>query len=103
MGSSVVDNNSTDDTPEWCPDWREGSITVRYEKEAEQGLTTPATAASGIEFDHFSYVDDDILVSQDWLFALFDALERNDADAVAAAFIWIRPPGCPRGFARKPT
>jgi glycosyltransferase involved in cell wall biosynthesis len=80
----VVDNNSSDNTPEIVAELaKKLPINVRYKREAEQGLNfarnTGIRESSGT---YFSYVDDDIEVSPDWLASLFHSFITNDADAV---------------------
>jgi len=80
----VVDNNSTDDTRATLERLaRELPIAIRYTREEQQGLNyarnTGIRESSGI---HFSYVDDDIEVSPDWLASLHESFVANDADAV---------------------
>ena len=80
----VVDNNSTDDTSEIVADLaRKLPINVRYEREPEQGLNYARnTGIRKSDGKYFSYVDDDILVSRNWLSSLLESFEANDADAV---------------------
>jgi glycosyltransferase involved in cell wall biosynthesis len=105
----VVDNNSPDETPEVVAGLaKELSIRVRYTRESEQGLNHARNhGIRASESTYFSYVDDDILVSEGWLRALFEAFERNDADAVGGRIhldpsirlpTWIRPDSDMRGF-----
>lgn len=80
----VVDNNSTDDTRAAVERLaRELPITVRYAHEPQQGLNyarnTGIRESSGT---YFSYVDDDIEVSPQWLSSLYGNFVANDADAV---------------------
>jgi glycosyltransferase involved in cell wall biosynthesis len=80
----VVDNNSSDDTPAMVERLAaELPIAIRYTRETQQGLnyarnTGMRESAGG----YFSYVDDDIEVSPDWLGALHRNFIANDADAV---------------------
>jgi glucosyl-dolichyl phosphate glucuronosyltransferase len=105
----VVDNNSPDETPEVVARLAtELPIKVRYTREPEQGLNharNHGIRTSGSTY--FSYVDDDILVADGWLAALFKAFERNDADAVGGRIHldpavklpkWIRPEADMLGF-----
>lgn len=105
----VVDNNSPDDTRETVARLAaELPIRVRYTREAEQGLNYARNhGVRASTSTYFSYVDDDILVSEGWLKALFDAFESNDADAVGGRIHldpsiclprWIRPDTDMRGF-----
>ena len=105
----VVDNNSPDETPTVVARLaKELPIRIRYAREPEQGLNHARNR--GIrESDStwFSYVDDDILVSEGWLAALIGAFERNDADAIGGRIHldpsvrlpeWIRPEADMLGF-----
>ena len=80
----VVDNNSGDDTPKTVDRLsRELPIKVRYAKEAQQGLNHARNCGvHGSQGTHFTFVDDDIHVSPNWLASLVEAFERTDADAV---------------------
>jgi glycosyltransferase involved in cell wall biosynthesis len=80
----VVDNNSSDDTPETVERLsRELPIKVRYTREAQQGLNYARNRGiTSSESTHFTFVDDDIHVSPNWLAALHQAFARTDADAV---------------------
>lgn len=105
----VVDNNSSDSTPDMVAKLaHELPIQIRYKREAEQGLNyarnTGIRESTG---KYFSYVDDDILVSKTWLASLFDAFENHDADAVGGRIHldpsvelpkWIRPDTDMMGF-----
>jgi glycosyltransferase involved in cell wall biosynthesis len=80
----VVDNNSTDETPAAVERLaRELPIAIRYTRENQQGLNYARN--TGIRESAgacFSYVDDDIEVSPDWLAFLYRNFVANDADAV---------------------
>jgi glycosyltransferase involved in cell wall biosynthesis len=80
----VVDNNSSDDTPAVADMLRrELPIKVRYVREAEQGLNHARNrGVLSSDGTHFTFVDDDIHVSPQWLAALHGAFVRTDADAV---------------------
>lgn len=80
----VVDNNSSDDTPATVERLaRELPVTVRYVREAQQGLNHARNCGvTHSRGTHFTFVDDDILVSSQWLAALHRAFGRTDADAV---------------------
>jgi glucosyl-dolichyl phosphate glucuronosyltransferase len=105
----VVDNNSPDDTPEVVARLaKELPIKVRYVREPEQGLNHARNhGIRASNSTYFSYVDDDILVADGWLSALFKAFERNDADAIGGRIHldpsvklpkWIRPEADMLGF-----
>lgn len=80
----VVDNNSSDDTRKVIDQLAgELPLRLRYAFESRQGLNfarNHGIEASGSRY--FCFVDDDIKVRPDWLAALYQALESNDADAV---------------------
>jgi glucosyl-dolichyl phosphate glucuronosyltransferase len=80
----VVDNNSSDDTHAVVETLgRELPIKVRYVREARQGLNHARNCGvSSSAGTHFTFVDDDIHVSPQWLAALHQAFERTDADAI---------------------
>jgi len=80
----VVDNNSSDNTPATVERLaRELPITVRYAREAQQGLNHARNhGVLNSQSKHFTFVDDDIRVSSGWLAALCQAFDRSDADAV---------------------
>lgn len=105
----VVDNNSPDDTRQVVERLAaELPIRVRYAFEPEQGLNYARNhGVRASQSTYFCFVDDDILVSEDWLAALFKAFERNDADAVGGRIHldpavklpkWIRPEADMLGF-----
>ena len=105
----VVDNNSPDDTAEVVAKLaKELPIKVRYAREPEQGLNHARNhGIRASNSTYFSYVDDDILVAEGWLSALFRAFEGNDADAVGGRIHldptvqlpkWIRPEADMMGF-----
>lgn len=80
----VVDNKSSDDTPKTVERLsRELPIKVRYVREAQQGLNYARNrGVASSQGTHFTFVDDDIRVSPQWLAALHQAFARTDADAV---------------------
>lgn len=105
----VVDNNSPDDTRQVVERLAaELPIRVRYAFEPEQGLNYARNhGVRASQSTWFCFVDDDILVSEGWLAALFRALETNDADAVGGRIHldpsvklpkWIRPDADMLGF-----
>jgi len=80
----VVDNNSSDGTQAMVERLaQELPITIRYARETQQGLNYARnTGIRESRGTHFSYVDDDIEVSPDWLASLYRNFIANDADAV---------------------
>ena len=98
----LVDNNSSDGTREEVERLAAKlPITIRYAFEGQQGLNYARNR--GIEEsvgDCFVYIDDDILVSEGWLVAMYRALKDNDADAAGGRIhlpadiilpAWIKP------------
>ena len=79
----IVDNNSSDDTQNAVQKLANNSpITIRYAFEPEQGLNYARNR--GIRESnsrYFTYIDDDITVSENWLNSLYRTLTDNDADA----------------------
>ena len=80
----IVDNNSSDDTRQVVEQLaRVSSIKLRYVFEAQQGLNYARNrGVQESDSRYFCFVDDDIKVRPDWLVALYQALESNDADTV---------------------
>jgi glycosyltransferase involved in cell wall biosynthesis len=80
----VVDNNSTDATRTVVEEAaRSLAIRIRYTFEPQQGLNHARNrGARESQGEYFGYIDDDIQTGPQWLAALYDALTRNDADAV---------------------
>lgn len=74
----VVDNNSSDNTPEVADKFRNVGISLKYVKETRLSFTvarhTGAEAASG---KILSYIDDDVIVSSGWLNAVMEVFERD--------------------------
>ena len=98
----VVDNNSTDQTPQAVHDLaRQLPISIRYVREPEQGLNyarNRGIAESGSEY--FAFLDDDITAEAHWLASVFSSFQANDADAVGGRIhldpslelpAWIKP------------
>ena len=78
----LVDNNSTDNTPQVVRDAAAEGLPVRYLHEARQGLCYARNR--GIEEssgDIVAYVDDDILTEPGWLSGMVSAFEETRCDA----------------------
>ncbi len=80
----VIDNNSNDGTTEEIQQLAgELPITIRYASETQQGLNYARnTGIRKSKGRFFSYVDDDIFVSENWLSSIYETFINNDADAV---------------------
>ena len=98
----VVDNNSTDRTPEVVRDRsRQLPIAIRYVREPQQGLNYARNrGVMESEGDFFAFIDDDIAAQPSWLAAVHSAFRTNDADAVGGRIHldpslqlprWIKP------------
>jgi len=105
----VVDNNSTDNTPNMVRKLAiELPIAIRYEREAQQGLNYARnTGIRASDSTYFSYIDDDIKVNSNWLSSIYAKFLEADADAVGGRIHldpsiklpkWIRPDTDMRGF-----
>ena len=81
----VVDNNSTDATPQMVERLaRELPVRLRYAREEQQGLNYARNCGViNSHGTHFTFVDDDIQVSPQWLSALAGAFAATDADEEA--------------------
>jgi glycosyltransferase involved in cell wall biosynthesis len=94
---TVVDNASTDETPEVVQRAAErGDLQIRYVYEARQGLT-PARLRGVCETSRewIAFVDDDNLVDPNWLAAVSAAIHhRPRAGAIGGRvrLIWDQPP-----------
>jgi len=76
----VVDNNSTDDTPQAVQDFLHSGVSVRYVKETHLSFTVARHAgANAAKGRILSYIDDDVVVDKGWLSAVIDVFEGNDA------------------------
>jgi len=93
----VVDNASTDATPERAKAWCAGRANVRYLREDRLGLSAARNcgmdAARGA---WLAYIDDDAVAFPDWVQRLIDAFEKTEPrpDAVGGEIVpdWGAPP-----------
>lgn len=93
----VIDNNSTDNTPNVAHRFRNAGIPLKYVKETRLSFTvarhTGADAASG---EILSYIDDDVVVDSGWLAAVSDAFEGDQAVGIVGGPIFptfeVEPP-----------
>jgi glycosyltransferase involved in cell wall biosynthesis len=64
----VVDNNSTDETPQVVASFSKHSLKVKYVFEKRQGIAFARNrGAQEVTTDYFLYLDDDAVVMTDWL------------------------------------
>lgn len=98
----VVDNNSSDRTPETVHELSARlPIAIRYLREAQQGLNYARNrGVTESEGRYFSFIDDDITAHPHWLAAVYSRFEKDDADAVGGRIhldpslrlpAWIKP------------
>lgn len=80
----IVDNNSSDDTQQRVLSLAEQSeLNIRYAFEPQQGLNHARNRGmQESKGTYYAYIDDDITVSENWLYAMYHALTENDADAM---------------------
>jgi glycosyltransferase involved in cell wall biosynthesis len=94
----VVDNNSSDATPEVVASVAKASpVPVRYAFEGRQGLSNArnrgvAEARGAV----LAFTDDDVLPAPDWLARILEALDRWNAQGVGGRILprWEVPPPC---------
>jgi glycosyltransferase involved in cell wall biosynthesis len=93
----VVDNNSSDATPEVADKFRNAGISLKYVKETRLSFTVArhagAEAATG---KILSYIDDDVIVSNRWLKAVIEVFEGDDTVGIVGGPIYpmfeVEPP-----------
>ncbi|QBQ54500.1 glycosyltransferase [Nitrosococcus wardiae] len=81
----VVDNNSTDDTPQVLVSLaQEEGVNLRFLREMQQGIVFARNRAieESAESDYLVFIDDDEIPLPGFLRAAVDALEREGADCV---------------------
>ena len=73
----IVDNNSTDRTRQIAEEFIAGDRRFRYLFESRQGLSYARNAGiRAARADAFSFTDDDVEVSTNWIYHLYRALAR---------------------------
>ena len=76
----VVDNNSTDDTPQVVQDFLHSGVPIQYVKESRLSFTVARHAgANAAKGRILSYIDDDVVVDRGWLAAVIEVFEGDDA------------------------
>jgi glycosyltransferase involved in cell wall biosynthesis len=64
----VVDNNSTDDTPEVVEKFIKAGASVRYQFEAKQGVSNARNCGiANTTSDIIAFLDDDVVAQTDWI------------------------------------
>jgi GT2 family glycosyltransferase/glycosyltransferase involved in cell wall biosynthesis len=88
----VVDNASTDDTPEWCAsvdDPRFGFVRSNHNAGVPGGRNLGLDALEGEELDYVVFLDNDVEVYEDWWHPFAAALEA-DPDAGIAGEVGVK-------------
>lgn len=79
----VVDNNSSDGTRVVVEQFLESSLKIRYIFESAQGLSLARNRGVKESQGHIvSFIDDDVIVAQDWLFELKQAFDVSQVACV---------------------
>ncbi len=91
----IVDNNSTDTTSAVCQSFlQRNPERYRYVLEKRQGKSLALnTAIENARGDIIAFTDDDVLVGEDWLFALLQAFDTHDCAGVGGKIVpvWNSP------------
>lgn len=74
----LVDNNSSDDTKKIALEYAERNSLIKYEFERRQGLSFAREHAVNADTEWVIYVDDDNILSQDWLVHLNSLVKGDD-------------------------
>ena len=96
VGITVVDNNSSDDTPSVVEKWKDKLPGITYVYERRQGRSFALNA--GIEAtagDLIGFIDDDEEVEESWYESVYQAFTTRDVDFIGGPYIprWeIEPP-----------
>ncbi|MEM9372724.1 MAG: glycosyltransferase [Planctomycetota bacterium] len=89
----VIDNNSSDDTPDAVRSFAAGhpSLPVRMVRETEQGLThARARAMRENRSELFAFIDDDVLLGPGWIDATVARFDRSDRIGAVGGIVEIR-------------
>ena len=83
----VVDNDSTDSTPDVVQSYDDDRIALHFETEIQSSYAARNTGIeqADADADVFGFLDADVTVPTDWLDATIDAMEATDADYVGCA------------------
>ena len=79
---AVVDNNSTDHTPEVVQTYEEDHdhITLCHERDIQSSYAARNTGIRHTDSDILAFVDADMAVPEDWLESALDTFQTTDAD-----------------------
>lgn len=96
IGVTVVDNNSTDDTPAVVESWSQrfpGRLSYIFEK--QQGRSSALNAGiTGSHGDLVGFIDDDEEIDPTWFETVFETFTKHDVDFIGGPYIpkWERDP-----------
>lgn len=97
VGITVVDNNSTDDTPAVVASWKEhfgGRLQYIFEK--QQGRSSALNAGiTGSKSDLVGFIDDDEEIHPNWFEVVHRAFTEHEVDFIGGPYVpkWeINPP-----------
>jgi len=77
---AVVDNNSTDQTPEVINSYDDDRITLYHETEIQSSYAARNTGIRNTASEILAFVDADMTVPEHWLENALDAFHSTDAD-----------------------
>jgi len=77
---TVVDNDSTDRTPEVVHSHDDDRITLVHEREIQSSYAARNTGIRNTDAEILAFVDADMTVPEDWLESALNAFESTDAD-----------------------
>ena len=102
VGVTVVDNNSTDDTPAVVEEWKQlftGRLHYTFEKQQGRSFALNA-GVNGSESDLVGFIDDDEEIDAAWYETAHQAFTEYDVDFIGGPYIpkWETepPPWLPR-------
>ena len=79
---AVVDNNSTDQTPEVINSYDDDRITLYHETEIQSSYAARNTGIRNTESEILAFVDADMTVPEHWLENALDTFHSTDADYI---------------------
>ena len=97
----VVDNNSTDRTPDIVQTYEEDHdhITLYHEREIQSSYAARNTGIRHTDSDILAFVDSDMTVPEDWLESALETFQTTDADYMGCN-VELTPPTNPPLAAR---
>lgn len=80
FGIAVVDNNSTDDTPEVVRSSDGSRVTLHFETDVQSSYAARNTGLAASDADIIAFLDADETVDRDWLNTALETMESQDID-----------------------